>query len=430
MEVVEKPGWRYYLQEKILVIFALGFSCGLPLWLVFYTLTAWLYEAELTTSTISKFAAVMFAYSFKFTWSPLVDAVRIPILSNKMGRRRGWLLTAQIGLASSIACLALVDPAESTLLFFGVACVAAWFSATQDIVVDAYRIEIADEEMQGVLAASYQYGYRVAGIVSGAGALYLAQYFSWQTSYLVMACCVGVGIIATLWCKEPMNVIVQAYNFEGTPAEKVGKWFMAAIVGPIADFFRRYGRVAALILLFMAVFRISDYVLGVLANPFYLHVGFTKAEVATVAKVYGLWVALFGIAAGGWAVLKFGVARCLVTATILIASTNLFFAVLVLTGPDLWVLTMTISFDNFAQGFAGTVFIAYLSSLTNIAFTATQYAVFSSLSTFVGKLSAVFSGNVQESIGWFWFFIYAGAVGVPAIVLSIIVVRHYQEEAQ
>jgi PAT family beta-lactamase induction signal transducer AmpG len=245
-----------------------------------------------------------------------------------------------------------------------------------------------------------------------------------------MAGCVGIGVLATLWCDEPENRFAPVYEFAGTKVERAQQWFKAAVVGPIVDFMRRYGRMAGLILCFMAVFRMSDYVLGVLANPFYLYIGFTKAQVASIAKLYGLWVALFGIGAGGWAVLKFGVARCLITATILIASTNLFFAILVITGPDLWVLATTISFDNFAQGFAGTVFIAYLSSLTNIAFTATQYALFSSLSTFFGKLAAMFSGNVQTSVGWFWFFIYAAAVGVPSIVLSFIVVRSYSSDEQ
>jgi len=426
----DKLDWRSFLQEKTLVIFFLGFSSGLPLWLVFFTLTAWLYEAELPTSTISKFAFIMFAYSFKFMWSPLVDAVKIPFLTKRLGRRRGWLLVAQLGLAASIATLSQIDPAAATTLFFAVGAMAAWFSATQDIVVDAYRVEIASDEMQGILAASYQYGYRVAGIVSGAGALYLADFYSWELSYLVMAGCVGVGILTTLYCKEPQNTAPPDYHFAGTAMQKAGKWFTVGVIGPVADFFKRYGRFAAIILVFMAVFRISDYVLGVLANPFYLYIGFTKSQVATVAKLYGLWVALFGIGAGGWAILKFGVSRCLITATILIASTNLFFAVLVLTGPDIWMLGVTISFDNFAQGFAGTVFIAYLSSLTNVSFTATQYALFSSLSTFIGKLSAGFSGNVQEAVGWLWFFVYAAALGIPSIILSIVVVRHYQDKAE
>ncbi len=422
----KKLGWRDFLQERVLVIFFLGFSSGLPLWLVFFTLTAWLYEAELPTSTISKFAFIMFAYSFKFVWSPLVDSVRIPILTKNLGRRRSWMLVAQLGLAASLAALSQIDPAEATVLFFVVGAIAAWFSATQDIAVDAYRVEVAEVDLQGIMAASYQYGYRVAGIVSGAGALYLAQFYSWKISYMVMALCMSVGILATLYCKEPTTVSPVSFHFAGSVGEKITNWFIAAVVGPVKDFFRRYGKFAAMLLAFMAVFRISDYVLGVLANPFYLDVGFTKAEVASVAKLYGLWVALAGIGVGGWAVLQYGLARCLISATILIAATNLFFALLVLTGPDIWVLGITISFDNFAQGFAGTVFIAYLSSLTNISFTATQYALFSSLSTFVGKLCAGFSGDVQEVVGWFWFFIYAAALGIPSIILSFIVVRHLQ----
>lgn len=425
-----KTDWRDLLQEKTLVIFFLGFSSGLPLWLVFFTLTAWLYEADLPNSTISKFAFVMFAYSFKFIWSPLVDAIKVPLLTNRLGRRRSWMLVAQIGLAVSIAVLSQLDPAKATSLFFVVATIAAWFSATQDIAVDAYRVEVAGDEMQGVLAASYQYGYRVAGVVSGAGALYLADFYSWKLSYLVMACFMGVGILTTLYASEPKNVKPPDYHFDGTLLQKAGKWLTAGVVGPVVDFFKRYGRFAAVILAFMAVFRISDYVLGVLANPFYLYIGFTKSQVATVAKLYGLWVALFGIGAGGWAVLKFGISRCLISATILIASTNLFFAVLVLTGPDVWMLAVAISFDNFAQGFGGTVFIAYLSSLTNMSFTATQYALFSSLSTFLGKLTAGFSGNVQEAVGWFWFFVYAAALGIPSIILSYVVVRHYRDEAE
>lgn len=427
---LSNPGWRYYLQEKVLVLFFLGFSAGLPLPLVFSTLTAWLYESELPTSTISTFAFLMFAYSFKFAWSPLVDAVRIPLLTRLLGRRRAWLLVTQLGVAISLAALAQIDPGATLVSFSVVAAAVAWFAATQDIVLDAYRVEVAGEEMQGVLAASYQYGYRVAVVVSGAGALYAAEFSSWSFAYTLMALCMGVGIMTTLYCKEPANIKPPVYDFTGPAVERIGKWVMAAIVGPVVDFFKRYARFAAIMLLFMALFRISDYVLGILANPFYLDIGFTKSQVASVAKLYGLWVALLGIGAGGWAILKFGLSRCLITATVLIASTNLFFAVLVLTGPDIWMLGVTISFDNFAQGFAGTIFIAYLSSLTNISFTATQYALFSSLSTFIGKLAAGFSGEIQEWIGWFGFFIYAAAMGVPAIILSVIVTRHFKTESK
>jgi PAT family beta-lactamase induction signal transducer AmpG len=422
------PGWRFYLQKKILVLFFLGASAGLPLPLVYSTLTAWLYEAGLPTSTISTFAYLMFAYSLKFMWSPVVDAVKIPVLTRLLGRRRAWLFASQLGLALSLLLLAQMDPANALPAFAAVAAAVALLAATQDIVLDAYRVELAGVEMQGVLAASYQYGYRVAMIISGAGALFIADFGSWSLSYSVMAACMGIGLLTTLWCNEPENIAPPDYHFAGTFLEKVGKWFVVAVAGPFKDFFHRYGKFAATILCFMVLFRISDYVLGVLANPFYLAVGYTKSQVATVAKLYGLWVALVGIGAGGWAILKFGLSKCLIAAAVLIASTNLFFALIAFTGPDLWVLTLTISFDNFAQGYAGTIFIAYLSSLTNISFTATQYALFSSLSVFVGKLVAGYSGEVQESVGWFWFFIYAAATGIPSIILAIVVVRHSRSE--
>ena len=417
-------GWRSYLQEKIVVIFFLGFSAGLPLPLVYATLTAWLKDAGLPMSTISTFAFLMFAYSLKFAWSPIVDSVRIPVLTRLLGRRRAWLLGTQAAIGAGLFSLSMVDPAETLMLFTVVAAMVAWLSATQDIVLDAYRVEIAgSDEMQSVLAASYQYGYRVAIVVSGAGALYLADFGSWRLSYGVMAACMGIGILTTLFCKEPVHTTPPGERFHGSILQNIANWFGVAVVGPLVDFYERYGSFALVILGFMALFRISDYVLGILANPFYLDIGFTKSQVASVAKVYGLTVALVGIGAGAWATVKFGLARSLIGAATLIATTNLFFAVLAITGPDIWVLAVTISFDNFAQGFAGTIFIAYLSSLTNISFTATQYALFSSLSVFFGKLVAGYSGDVQEWIGWVGFFLYAAATGIPSIILSVIVVR-------
>jgi PAT family beta-lactamase induction signal transducer AmpG len=277
-------------------------------------------------------------------------------------------------------------------------------------------------EMQAPLAAAYQYGYRVAMIVGGAGALYIAEYGSWQLAYQSMAGCMVIGLATTLLSREP-TVPVGANT--GPIFERgLATWLLESVVGPFVDFLRRYGSFAVTMLAFIALFRISDYVLGILANPFYLDVGFSKAEIASVAKLYGLWIALLGIAGGGWSVIRFGLSGSLIAAATLIATTNLFFAGLAYTGPDILALAVTISFDNFAQGFAGTVFIAYLSSLTNIEFTATQYALFSSLSVFFGKLVAGYSGEVQESLGYVGFFIYAAALGIPSIILSIIVVRH------
>jgi PAT family beta-lactamase induction signal transducer AmpG len=419
------PGWRYYLQQKVVVIFFLGFSSGLPFPLVYSTLSFWLAEAGVELSTVSTFAWLGFAYSLKFIWAPLVDSLRLPVLTRILGRRRSWMLLAQIAIGLSLLALSGIDPKQHIEAFALIAFAVAFSSATQDIVIDAYRIESAESRMQGVLAAAYQYGYRVAMLVSMAGALVLAEYASWTETYMAMAGCMVIGILTTLWCKEPAAQIRQALYTGKSATEKVAKWFRHAVADPFADFLKRFGRFAIVMLAFISLYRISDYVLGILANPFYYEIGFSKVQVGTIAKAYGIWVSLVGIGAGGWAVVKYGVARCLVIATILIASTNLFFAAMVVVGPETWMLAVTISADNFAAGLSGTVLIAYLSSLTNLSFTATQYALLSSFMSLLGKFTAGYSGNVQEAIGWLGFFLYAAALGIPAILLAMVVARRH-----
>ena len=422
-----KPGWRYYLQEKVLVIFFLGFSSGLPFPLVYSTLSAWLEEAGIERSTISTFAWLGFAYSLKFVWAPIVDSFRLPILTGLLGRRRAWMLLAQFSIGGALLVLAGVDPAQNIEAFALVAFAVAFASATQDIVIDAYRIESADDRMQGVLAAAYQYGYRISLLISMAGALYLAEFATWSLTYTAMAGCMVIGVATTLWCREPTNGDrARPYTGNSLP-ENVAAWFKHAVADPFGDFYRRFGQFLFVILIFVSLYRISDYVLGILANPFYLDIGYSKSQIATIAKVYGAWVTIFGVGAGGWAVVRFGVARCLVIATTLIASTNLFFAVNTLVGPENWMLAVTISADNIAQGFGGTVLIAYLSSLTNREFTATQYALLSSFMALFPKFMAGYSGNVQESIGWLGFFLYAAALGVPAILLAVYVSRMHDK---
>ncbi len=419
------PSWRYYLQEKVIVIFFLGFSSGLPFPLVYSTLSAWLKEADVELSTVSTFAWLGFAYSLKFLWAPIVDSLRLPVLTKIFGRRRAWMLLAQLSIGASLLLLAGIDPKHNIEAFAAVAFAVAFSSATQDIVIDAYRIECAEVRMQGVLAAAYQYGYRVAMLISMAGALALAEYAPWSVTYMAMAGCMAIGIVTTLWCQEPIVAIEAGINGGLTALQKISAWITHAVIEPFADFFSRFGRVAIVLLAFISLYRISDYVLGILANPFYLDIGYSKLQVAGIAKIYGLWVTLFGVGAGGWAVVRYGVARCLIIATTLIASTNLFFAAMAAIGPEPWMLIVTISADNLAQGFSGTVLIAYLSSLTNLSFTATQYALLSSFMSLLGKFTAGFSGDVQETIGWFGFFLYAAALGVPAILLSFWVARRH-----
>lgn len=421
----EAPGWRYYLQEKVLLIFFFGFSAGLPFPLVYSTLSTWLEEASLDRSTISTFAWLGFAYSLKFLWAPIVDSTRIPILTKLLGRRRSWLLLAQIMVGVSLFFMSGFDPAENIQLFALVAFAVAFSSATQDIVVDAYRIECAESRMQGVLAAAYQYGYRVSLLISMAGAVILADYVSWSLTYKIMAACMAVGVCTTLLCKEP-TAQPQADIYAGRSfSVRATAWFKHAVADPFNDFVSRFGRFVIVLLAFVSLYRISDYVLGILANPFYLDIGYSKTQIGIIAKTYGAWVTIAGIALGGWAVLKFGVARCLVTATILIASTNLFFAAMVIVGPEPWMLAVTISADNIAQGFGGTVLIAYLSSLVNVSYTATQYALLSSFMSLLPKFIAGYSGEVQESLDWFGFFIYAAILGIPAIFLANFIARHH-----
>lgn len=423
-----------WLRGTVITNFFLGFSGGLPLPLVYATMSVWLEEANVERAQISAFAWIGLAYALKFLWAPLVDSMRLPLFTRWLGRRRGWLVFSQLAVALCLLIVSTLNPALNIGLFAAVVLSTALMAATQDVVIDAYRVESDSESMQGVLAAAYQYGYRVALIFSGAFALYVAEWTSWTVTYKVMALLMSVGIITVLLSPEPTSI---------TPprASSLTQWITESVVNPFVEFFRRVGWMALPILAYILFYRTSDYVLGILANPFYIDLGFSKSDIASVAKVYGLFVALLGVGAGGIAVLRLGMYRTLIIASLLIASTNLFFVFLAVQGPEVWALAVTISGDNFAQGFSGTALIAYLSSLTNAKFTATQYALFSSLSVISGKLVAGFSGRIQtwegwpvifdalltspardaDWAGWMGFFLYAALCGVPSIVLAVIV---------
>ena len=420
--------WRWYMQRPVIVIFFLGFSGGLPFPLVYTTMSLWLETAEVVRSTISTFAWLGFAYSFKFLWSPLVDAMSLPVLTRLLGRRRAWLLFSQVGLAVTIFAISYLNPAMELAVFVWLAVAIAVLSATQDIVIDAYRIESAEQEMQSVLAAAYQYGYRLGVLMAGAGALYVAEFASWTISYQTMAAFMCIGIVTTLLCHEPDVGVRVASKLTGGVFRKGGQWLGVAVVEPFVDFTRRYRADGIVILAFVSSFWISDRVLGILAYPFYYDVGFTLTQIATVSKVYGVIVALLGAAGGAAAVLRFGLRRCIVVATVFLTATNLMFAIMTVTGPKIEMLTLVISFDNFAQGFGATVMVTYMSSLINLNFTATQYALISSIGTFIGKFTAGYSGDVQLAIGWYNFFLYAAATGLPAVLLSLVVASRMKEE--
>lgn len=406
---------KVYADRRVIALAFLGFSAGLPFLLVFSTLTAWLTEGNVSRSAIGFFAWVGITYSIKVLWAPIVDSIPIAFLTRALGQRRSWILLGQMGIAAGLVLMTLTGP-SSLLLLSLAALLVAFSSATQDIAIDAFRIEAAVVEYQGAMSAAYIFGYRVALLAAGAGALYLAEVLSWEVSYLVMAVLMGVGMLTVLLVKEPER---QPSEAPVLTVAGFGTWFAAAVVGPFSDFFRRHGRLALVMLLFIAVYRLSDIAMGIMANPFYLDMGYTKSEIASVAKVFGFFMSIAGSFVCGVLVIKWGVMRPLLLGAVLVASTNLLFATLSTLTPEITYLAVVISADNVSGGIAATAFVAYLSSLTNRTYTATQYALFSSLMTLPGKFISGFSGLVVDGYGYFEFFIVAAMLGTPAILLVI-----------
>ena len=416
----------------------LGFSAGLPFLLVFSTLNARLADVGVETATIGFFSWLGITYSIKVFWAPVVDRLKLPILDRLLGKRRSWILLAQAGIATGLYLMAHVDAtvAPEMMAFCGL--LVAFSSATQDVAIDAYRIEVAEERLQAALAATYIFGYRLALLVAGAGALYLAEFWSWQVSYEVMALLVGVGMVTVLIVREPrVNHYAAAQDIADKIEHEASKrthlnprlarfigWFYAAIAGPFLDFFRRYKELAILILVMVAVYRISDIAMGVMANPFYLDfMGFSKTQVADVTKIFGFFMTIAGSLVGGVLVVRYGVRRILLAGAIMTAATNLLFVVLAQYPPNIVTLALVVSADNLSGGIANVALIAWLSSMTSAAFTATQYALFSSLMTLPGKFIGGFSGIVVAGFGYAEFFLVAGIMGVPAILLAIYMMR-------
>ncbi len=507
-EVIVKRSWadtfKAWLQPQAIALLFLGFSAGLPILLIFSTLSVWLREAGIARSAVTFFSWAALGYSFKFLWAPLVDLLPLPVLTRVLGRRRAWLLVAQLLIVMAIIWMALIDPAGSqqNLTVMALAAVMLGFSsATQDIVIDAYRIESAEESMQALLAAMYISGYRVGMLVAGAGSLFLAGYLgttseaynygSWKLTYLAMAAVMCCGVATTLLIEEPtVNRHVSHYRYsvsdygrflalfllsalafaltfffsgfmfaavdellplffkagEGGGAFLVevarfglamGMAVMVAVLllslglvnkemvhqtylEPIKDFFSRYGgKTALLLLVLIGCYRLSDIVLGVVSNVFYLDMGFSKNVIAGVTKTFGLGMTLAGGFLGGMLTVRFGVNKILFLGAFLSAATNLLFMLLARTGQDLTVLTVVIGADNLSAGIATTAFIAFLSSLTNISFTAVQYAIFSSMMTLCPKLIGGYSGTMVSAFGYERFFLFTALMGIPVLFLVV-----------
>ena len=471
-----------FTKKEVMIMGGLGFSAGLPIMLVFSTLSVWLVKAGVERSTVTLFSWAGFAYSFKFLWSPIVDKFQIPLL-HKIGHRKSWLLITQILIFFSIILTSYSDP-QNNLKFMAFAIVLiAFFSATQDIVIDAFRIESATEKKQGPLASMYLAGYRIAMIVSGAGSLWLASIMSdenyqtevWKNVYQIIGFFMIIGFISTALCKEPTNNKVKKINYKNQlkftfstilsiliffvfflniPEVKVLNHFynffynifkivfsfgVALIsllilekinflpkkqsreifINPIIDFFKRYKKIALMILLLIGLYRIADVVMGVMANIFYLEKGYEIKDIATFSKFFGLIATILGGILGGTFAMKFGTYKSLLIGAITAALTNVLFAFLAIIEKNLFYLATIIIADNLASGFAGAAFVVYLSSLTSIKFTATQYALFTSLMLFIPKLIAGYAGGIVDVIDYPSFFIFTAVLGFPVIFLII-----------
>lgn len=502
----EKKSLKAFFEPRVLALFFLGISAGIPLLLIFSSLSLWLREAGIDRSTVTFFSWAALAFSFKFVWAPVVGVLPIPMLTRLLGQRRSWLLLSQTAIVLSIVSMASINPAldGNMLILMAAAAIALGFSAaTQDIVIDAFRIETAPKEYQALLSSMYIAGYRVGMLISGAGALYLAAFFgsstesysydAWRLTYFCIAGSVFIGIATTLLIREPVStsqeskrsffssqsylrffifflisvaVFILCFWFSGILIEPfvnaifdvlknkplaqfsggviqlfltlivvivVYKFFVnchwvdkklvkASYVAPIQDFFDRFSiRQVVLILLLIALYRISDIVLGVVSNLFYQDMGFTKIEIANVVKVFGLIMTLLGGFLGGAVALRYGVIKSLFIGALTTVLTNLLFMLMAERGHDVLLFYMVISADNLAGGFAGAAFVAYLSSLVNLSFTASQYAIFSSLMTLLPKILAGFSGTLVDMMGYSTFFLFASIIGLPVLVVIYLI---------
>ncbi len=414
MSKAPQHGWRgamaAFATPSAWTMFFFGFASGLPFLLVGVTLAYWLREGGIELRSITMIASAGLTYSFKFLWAPLVDRWRLPVLG-RLGLRRGWLMLAMAVLAAGLLAMAQVTP-ERLPVFVALTVLVAFAGATLDIAVDAYRVEIAPTEAQGALVATYSLGYRIALIISGAIALVLADHVAWPWVYRAMAACLLIPATACLMATEPEVLRVRSQNWvEG---------LREGVVEPFADVFRRFGQSAAWVLiLFILGMKISDQALvGGIIGPFYLDQGFSKTEIAAVTKVYGIWVGIAGTFLGGIAVARWGLLWPLFVAIVLGGASNLLYLILIGADGDLWRLTVVISGENLAQGFLGTTAVAYLSALVNQRYTATQYALFSSLIMLPGKLLGFFSGAIVEaSAGYASYFVLSAALALPALAL-------------
>ena len=407
-----------YLEGRQVIIFFMGFASGLPLALSSATLSFWLAEAGVTMTAIGLFALVGTPYNVKFLWAPFVDRVPLPLLTRRLGRRRSWMLAIQIFLMAAIAGVGFSTPEQTPLLTAACALAVAFFSASQDIVIDAYRIEILDEDEQGAGAAMTQAGYRLGAIAAGAGALYLADAIDWSLVYAVMAALVLVGMVVAICAPDPDK------RRELSPAERDVTGFRPMVVDPFVEFFQRNSpKVALIILGFILLYKFGDAYAGVMAYPFYYQTGFTKSEVATVSKIFGVIMTVTGVFLGGLIVKRYGILRSLFGCGILQMLSNLMYAAQAMVGHDVGFLYLTIGIENVSGGMGSSAFVAYLSMLCNTAYTGTQFALFTSFMAFGRTLLSASSGWVVDQTDWVTFFVISTFVALPGLILLVWMMR-------
>lgn len=414
---------QIYMDRRMLTMVALGFSSGFPLLLVFGTLNLWLKDAGISYAAIGLFSLVKTPYSFKWAWSPIIDRIRLPLFC-RLGRRRGWALFTQLLLMVSIFSMATVNPAATplTMAFFAVLVTIA--SASQDIVLDAYRIESFSNKEQGAGVAVFVLGYRFGLIFSGAGAIWMASGMTWNNVYRIMAFGALIGIISILCSKEPLkDEKIGETCYKGSFRKRIKKFLLTAVYDPFKDFMRRSDW--ALILLFVFLYRMSDAYMGPMAYPFYDDMGFSKVEIAYVSKIYGMIATIAGGIAGGLIINRIGIMKSLLWFGVLQGLTNLMFMAQAYAGHNIWVLTVTISMDNIAAGMGATALVAYLSSLCNVKYTATQYALLSSLMSFARDVFAATSGFLAASVSWAVFFLITSLMVVPGLLLLLYLTKKH-----
>jgi PAT family beta-lactamase induction signal transducer AmpG len=431
-----------YRDPRVVAVGFLGFSSGLPLALTFGTLTLWLAEVGIDKTTIGLFALAGTPYTLKFLWAPLVDRVPLPWLTRRFGRRRGWMLATQGALMASIVLLGGSDPLAAPTATALLALLVAFCSATQDIAIDAYRVEILDEHRYGAGAATVVLGYRIGMLVSGAGALYAASYSDWSTAYAIMAALMAVGMVTVLLNPEPAVADSPEARAQGERVARflasrpdlrgrLGRalaWLHSAVIAPFAEFLARPGWL--LVLAFILLYKFGDALAGVMGNPFYVELGFSKIEIANVTKAFGLGATIAGGFVGGLLVSRLGILRSLWICGLLQMASNLMFVVQALVGYDLAVLTLTIGLENLAGGMGTAAFVAYLSSLCNLAYTATQYALLSSLAAFGRTLLSSSGGWLADQVDWVSFFLLTTLAALPGLVLLWWLGRRYAPPAR